>query len=125
MLMAERIFEGDDEMTGFRILLIIGWAALGWITFQAGHQLGWDKAGDVFLGDLSHPWRAQFNIDFGIHLLLVAAWMIWSASNRVLGVVFGVLAIIGGGMFTLAYLLVRSIQTGGNMRAVLLGRHYA
>jgi hypothetical protein len=108
----------------FRFALILAWLALGWVTFQAGQQLGWDKAGDVFLGDLSHPWRAQFNVDFGLHLLLVAAWMIWSASNRALGLAFAVLAVLGGGMFTLAYLFVRMMQTGGNIRAVLLGRHY-
>jgi hypothetical protein len=111
-------------LNSIRFILVATWLVLAWVTFQAGQQLGFDKAGDYFFGDLSHPWRAQFNTDFGIHLLLVAAWFVWSASNRALGTVFAVLAVLGGDLFTLAYLLVRSIQTGGNLRAVVLGRHF-
>jgi hypothetical protein len=111
-------------MTLFRAALVIAWLALGWITLQAGQQLGLDKAGDFFFGDMAHPWRAQFNVDFGFHLLLVAAWMIWSASNRALGLLFGLLAVTGGAMFTLAYLFVQTFRTDGNIKAVILGRHY-
>jgi uncharacterized integral membrane protein len=108
----------------FRIALAIGWLVMAWVTLQAGQQLGLDQAGDFFFGDMAHPWRAQFNIDFLLHLLLVGAWMIWSNANRALGLVFALLAVTGGAVFTFAYLLVRTVQTRGNLKQVLLGRHY-
>lgn len=108
----------------FRAMLAVAWVILLWVTVSAGQQLGFDKAGDFFFGDMAHPWRAQFNTDFGFHLLLVAAWMVWSAKNRVLGILFGVLSIMGGGLFTFVYLLIASIKAHGDMRAVALGRHF-
>jgi hypothetical protein len=111
-------------MTLFRAALVIAWLAMMWVTLQAGQQLGFDKADHFFFGDMAHPWRAQFNIDFGFHLLLVAAWMIWSASNRALGLLFGLLAVLGGAVFTFAYLLVQTFKHGGNIKAVILGRQY-
>jgi hypothetical protein len=108
----------------FRIALAIGWLVIAWLTLQAGQQLGFDKVGETFFGDMAHPWRAQFNIDFLLHLLLVGAWMIWSNANRALGLLFALLAATLGAVFTFAYLLVRTVQTGGNLKQVLLGRHY-
>jgi hypothetical protein len=108
----------------FRIALAIGWLVIAWVTIQAGQQLGFDKVGALFFGDMAHPWRAQFNIDFLLHLLLVGTWMVWSNANRALGLVFALLAATGGAMFTFAYLLIRSFQTGGNIKQILLGRHY-
>lgn len=107
-----------------RVALAAMWLALFYVTLHAGQALGWDKAGDVFFGDMAHPWRAQFNVDFGFHLLVVAAWMAWHASSRWLGALFVVLAVLGGGVFTFLYLLVQSVRLRGNVAAVLLGRHY-
>jgi hypothetical protein len=111
-------------MTVFRIALAAGVLVTAWLTLQAGQQLGLDKAGDFFFGDMAHPWRAQFNMDFSLHLLLVGAWMFWSNANRALSVLFALLAVTGGALFTFSYLLIRCFQTGGNIKAVLLGRHY-
>lgn len=108
----------------FRLALAVMWLGLLYVSIQAGQALGWDQAGDVFFGDMGHPWRAQFNIDFGFHLLLVAAWMAWHAQSRLLGLVFAVLSVMGGGVFTFAYLLIQSIRLRGNIPALLLGRHY-
>ena len=108
----------------FRLALAAAWLVLLWVTIQAVRKLGFDKAGDFFIGDMSHPWRAQFNTDFSFFLLLVAAWMFWSSKNHALGVVFALLSIVGGGLFTLPYLLIATFRTDGNMRAVLLGRHF-
>lgn len=107
-----------------RIALAIGWLAVAWFTYQAGQQLGLDKAGDFFFGDMAHPWRAQFNVDFLVHLLLIAVWMVWHNANRALGLLFALFAVTGGAVFTFAYLLGRSVQYKGNIKQVLLGRHY-
>jgi hypothetical protein len=111
-------------LTIFRGALLVAWLVLVWITILAGQKLGFDKAGDFFFGDMAHPWRAQFNMDFGFHLLLVAAWMIWSSKNRVLGLLFGLLAITCGAVFTFAYLFAQTFRNDGNINAVILGRHY-
>lgn len=109
----------------FRLALAAAWLLLLWVTIEAGRRLGFDKAGDFFIGDMAHPWRAQFNTDFSFFLLLVAAWMIWSARNRALGTLCAILSVIGGGLFTFAYLLIASYRTDGDIRAILLGRHAA
>lgn len=111
-------------MNLFRLALAAMWLVLLYVSVQAGQALGWDQVGDIFFGDMAHPWRAQFNIDFGFHLLLVAAWMAWHAHSRLLGAAFAVLAVMGGGLFTFAYLLVQTIRQHGNIAAVLMGRHY-
>lgn len=108
----------------FRLALAAMWLRLLYVTVHAGQVLGWDQAGAFFFGDLGHPWRAQFNTDFFFVLLLIAAWMLWHARSRLLGLAFAVLSVMGGGLFTFAYLLVQSFRTKGNIAAVLLGRHY-
>lgn len=108
----------------FRLVLAAMWLRLLYVTVHAGQTLGWDQAGDFFFGDMAHPWRAQFNTDFFFFLLLIAAWMVWHARSRALGVLFAVLSVMGGGLFTFAYLLLQSFRTNGNLAAVLLGRHY-
>jgi hypothetical protein len=109
----------------FRAALLAAWIVIMVVTIKAGQALGFGKAGDFFFGDMSHPWRAQFNTDFGFHLLLVATWLVWSARNWALGVVFAVLAIMGGCAFTLPYILIQTFLKNGNIKAVVLGRHSA
>jgi hypothetical protein len=107
-----------------RVMLAIGWMIVAWATFRAGSTLGLGVAGDIFFADLSHPWRGQFNLDFLGHLLLVAAWLVWSASSRTLGIAYGLLAILGGGLFTFAYLLVQTFRQDRTIASLVLGRNY-
>jgi hypothetical protein len=106
-----------------RVVLAIGWLVVAWATFRAGSTLGLGVAGDIFFADLNHPWRGQFNLDFLGHLLLIAAWLAWSASSRALGILYAMLAILGGGLFTFAYLFILSFRHHGNIAAIVLGRH--
>lgn len=105
----------------FRLALIAGWVFVLALSVTAVREMGFDAAGDFYFGDFAHPWRAQFNGDFGMHLLLVAAWMVYRTKGLVLGLLSGLLAICLGGVFTLAYLLVVSIRAKGDMGKVLLG----
>lgn len=107
-----------------RGLLVAAWLVVAWATFRAGNTLGLGVAGDIFFADLSHPWRGQFNLDFLGYLLLVAVWLIWSASNRALGIVYAMLAVLGGGLFTFAYLFIQSFRHQGSIAALVLGRNY-
>lgn len=108
--------------TVFRLLLCAGWVLLLFVSIHAVRAMGLGGAGAVFMGDFAHPWRAQFNTDFSLYLLLAGAWLIYRARSWGLGLVWAVLAINLGALFTLAYLLVVSIQAKGDMRQVLLGR---
>ncbi len=106
-----------------RLLLVIGWVATAWATVRAA-GMGLGLAGDFFFGDMSHPWRGQFNIDFLVHLILVALWLWRTEKNRMLAPLVGLLAIMGGALFTFAYLLVRSYGGDGTISHLLLGRHH-
>jgi hypothetical protein len=108
-------------LTGFRVALGIAWAVLFTVSVHAVQSMGVNAAGAVFIGDFAHPWRAQFNTDFTIHLLLAAAWMIYRSRSWLVGVVCAILAINLGGVFTLAYLLVATFQAKGDFAIVLLG----
>ena len=105
----------------FAAVLCAAWAVLLWVSVHAVTSMGIGAAGAVFVGDFAQPWRAQFGTDFSIHLLLVAAWMVWRSRFWPLGLICGVLAINFGGLFTLAYILVAMVRSQGDMRLVLLG----
>jgi hypothetical protein len=107
----------------FRLALCVAWLVLFWVSYQAVSRMGFGAAGSVFIGDFAHPWRAQFNTDFGLHLLLVAAWMIYRSRSWIIGLICALLAVNVGGVFTLAYLLMVSFLVKGDMRRLLLGRH--
>ena len=109
-------------VTIFRLSLCVAWVVLLAVTVRAVTQGGLGAAGDVFFGDFAHPWRAQFNADFALYLVLVAAWIVYRSRSRLVGLVFAVLAINLGGLFTLAYLLLASFEAKGDVRKLLLGR---
>jgi hypothetical protein len=106
----------------FRLALCVAWVVLFWVSFRAVSRMGFGAAGGVFIGDFAQPWRAQFNADFALHLLLIATWLVYRARSWWVGLIWAVLAINLGGVFTLAYLLVVSFQTKGDIRELLLGR---
>ena len=107
--------------TAFCVFLAVGWLLTLYVSVHAISTMGAGAAGQVFFGDMSHPWRAQFNTDFAMHLLLVAAWMIYRSKSWVVGLICGVLAINLGAVFTFGYLLVAALRAKGDMRKVLLG----
>ena len=115
---------GQAMRTGlnvFRLFLALGWALMLYVTVKAITTLGTNAAGATFFGDMAHPWRAQFNSDFGFHLLLVAAWFIYRDRSWLRGIVFGLLAINLGSIFTFAFLFIETFRTNGDMRRLLLG----
>jgi hypothetical protein len=108
-------------MKAFNVLVIILWLLIVGITWRALHALGSD-GGMVFVSDFSHPWRAQFNTDFSIHLLLFAIWVFWREKSKIVGLVAALLCVLGG-MFTLLYLLLAAYRAQGDVKKLLLGVH--
>lgn len=111
-------------MTIVRTLLGLGWLVVAWATWRAVGAMGMGAAGDVFTADLAHPWRGQFNLDFLSHLLLAGVWLGWTAKNKLAALPVAIAAVLGGGLFTFAYLIVRSFGGDGSLAHLLLGRQH-
>ncbi|MDO7843782.1 hypothetical protein [Sphingomonas immobilis] len=97
----------------FSIAAAVAWIVLFYFSAQAVAAMGLNAAGPTFFAQFGHPWRAQFGADFTIHLLFAAAWMIWRSPSWILGIVFAVLAINFGALFTLPYILIAAWRGGG------------
>ena len=108
-------------MQGLRLFVLAAWVVLLAVTWRAAAELGLG-AGNVFFSDFSHPWRAQFNADLSLHLLLFAVWVFWRERSKPLGVVCAVLCVLGG-IFTFLYFLVALYRARGDARVLLLGAH--
>ncbi len=100
----------------------VAWAVLCYITVHAVQTMGLAALMDSFNGGFADPWRAQFNIDLIIYLLLAAAWMVWRAHSRWTGIVFALLAVNLGSLFILPVLVFAVIRTG-SVKGAVLGRH--
>lgn len=105
------------------MLLIISAVIIFAITFLVTTSNGanWPS---VFFGDiLELNWLSQFNVDFLIHLFLLATWITWREGFTAKGYFFGFLSIFLGGMFGFLYILYASVQAKGDPKALLLGEH--
>ena len=105
-----------------RIGLVIAWALLAFITWRAIALMGSDGS-YIFLADFAQPWRAQFYVDFILHVVLVASWIVWREPSKIIGVICALGCLAGGALVTLLYVLVTSFRAGGDMRILLLGKH--
>ena len=108
---------------GLRVALALAWVVVLLVTVHAstaGGPNGWIGA---FQDGLRQPWPAQFDTDFTVHLVLMAGWLASRARTLALGLLWAVLALLGGSLFSLLYLFVVSFQVGGDWRLYLLGRH--
>lgn len=77
----------------------------------------------VFFGDMAGMgWAGQFNLDFMGMLILSALWVGWRHRFSAGGIVLALLALLGGTPFLCVYLLIESVRSGGDVRAMLLGR---
>lgn len=108
-------------MNALKVLLVALWIALVGITIYAVQTLG-SAGGMVFVTDFQHPWRAQFNTDFSIHLALLIVWVVWREKSKPVGLLSGLLCLMGG-LFTLLYLLVAVQRANGDPKKFLLGVH--
>lgn len=108
-------------MKAFQFLLVVLWVLMIGITWRALHLLG-SEGGMVFVTDFLHPWRAQFNTDFFLHLLLFATWVFWREKSKAVGLVCALLCMLGG-MFTFLYLAIAVYLAKGDVKTLLLGAH--
>ena len=109
-------------MRVFQSLLILFLLGIIGYTLTAGSNHGWDL-GSVFFGELtSFSWSGQFNYDFLCYLTLSAIWVAWRARFSAGSILLAACAQILGILFFAPYLLYLTIQTKGDMKALLLGK---
>ena len=108
-------------MTAFRAFLILLWAIIALYTgvVIANHGLGLIP---IFFGDMAKmTWPGQFNLDFMTLLMLSGLWVSWRHNFSLAGLALGLIAAVGGAAFLTLYLFVVSLQTKGDVKAMLLG----
>ena len=106
-------------------MLILLWLLIAGYTVIviANHGIG---LLEVFFGDMAAlGWPGQFNLDFLSLLMLSGLWVAWRHRFSGSGLALGMLALVGGGLFLTAYLLVVSVQAGGDTKELLLGKSRA
>ena len=79
------------------------------------------SGGNIFFSDFSHAWRAQFNTDLSLHLILFAIWVFWRENSKLVGLVCALLCVLGG-LFTFLYLAIAAYRAR-DARSLLLGVH--
>ena len=112
-------------MTALRLFLLVSTVVIYLFTYLAiaSHGINWPA---VAVGDIvSLNWRSQFDIDFVIHLLLLASWISWREGFSLKGHFFGFLSIVMGGMFSFPYLIYATYLANGDPRGILLGNRRA
>ena len=112
--------EGAFAMLAFRSFLVAIWLIVAAVTLWALSEMGLLAYPRTFIGDLSHPWRAQFYSDLSAHLFLVAGWILYRERSRTIGLLFAAATLLLGALFTFPYVLLASLRAG-DARTLLLG----
>ena len=107
-------------MQAFRLFALVVWLVLLVVTWRAVAELG-VSGGNIFFSDFAHPWRAQFDTDLSLHLVLFAVWVFWRETSKPVGLACALLCVLGG-VFTFLYLSVAAWRAR-DARALLLGAH--
>jgi len=110
-------------MKVLRVLLIVATVAIYAITVIASLAQGLNWPAVAMADLLALGWRSQFDIDFIVHLFLLATWVTWREGADARAYIFGFLSIVMGGMFSFPYILYATYKAGGEPKALLLGVH--
>ncbi len=107
----------------FRLVMIFLCLVIYGSTFFVMMVNGVDFLTPFFEALLSGTWQGQFNLDFGMYLLLSALWIMWRSGFSGLSIVLGVLAGSLGMLVFAPYLLWLTRQNKGDFNKLLLGVH--
>ena len=110
-------------MTMLRLFLLVSTIVIYLLTYLAVAAQGINWPAVAFGDILDLNWRSQFDVDFVIHLLLLATWISWREGFSLKGHVYGFLSIVMGGMFSFPYILYAIYMGKGDPKGVLLGDH--
>ncbi len=110
-------------MKVLRVLLVLSTVSIYAITVIASLAQGLNWPAVAIADMFALGWRSQFDIDFIVHLFLLATWVTWREGADARAYIFGFLSIVMGGMFSFPYILYATYKTGGEPKALLLGVH--
>jgi len=108
-------------VTALRMFLLVSSVAIYSLTYFAVAAQGINWPAIALADIIALNWRTQFDIDFIIHLLLLALWISWREGFSLRGHIFGLLSIVLGGMFSFPYLIHATYLAKGDPKGVLLG----
>ena len=72
---------------------------------------------------LDNTWQAHFNTDLLIHTIVFACWIIYREKSKVTGILYGLLSVNLGAIFTILYLIITLIKSKGDSTLFFKGRH--
>jgi len=102
--------------------LVVMWCIFAALCLYVVGTVGWSGASLFFSDIYAGTWRAIYNVDFIIHILLVAGWVAWKEEFSFLGVLTAFFCICGGALFTLWYLFYLSVVNKGDFAKILVGK---
>lgn len=112
------------NLLAYRAALVLGFLLILYVTVHAVTAGGASNAGNVFMAGFAQPWPAQFNTDFGLHLLLIGSWLVFRSRHWALGLLWAFIELNLGTVFLLPFVLITSLQEGGDFRKILLGARF-
>lgn len=112
-------------MTVLRLFLLVSTVVIYGLTYSAVAAQGVNWPAAAFGDIIALNWRSQFDVDFVLHLLLLATWVSWREGFSGKGHVYAVLSIVMGGMFSFPYLIHAIYAAKGDPKAILLGAHHS
>jgi len=110
-------------MKCLRLFLLLSTVAIYLLTIIAVKNYGFNWPAVALNDILSLNWRAQFDIDFIVYLVIFAIWVVWREGGATKAYLLGALSIFLGGMFGFPYIIYASYIARGNPKALLLGVH--
>ena len=111
-------------MRYFKILLLLIWISVVFVTVMSIKNDGLAVAGEVFSNDVAAlGWRAQFNMELLAYMTLMAVWLAWRKSFSIQGIVLGLLCFTVGVTFSALYVLWLTVHHKGEMRKIMMGNN--
>lgn len=110
-------------MTLFRILLSILIVTIYATTLVTMSLNGADFLTAYFSALVSGTWQGQFNLDFGMYLVLSALWIMWRGGFGASVVMIGLAAGLLGMLVFAPYVLWISYKERGDVQQIFLGVH--
>jgi hypothetical protein len=109
-------------MLAFRVLLASIVVLVLAYTGIVSVTQGWNFMPEFFEDIFAMKWPGQFHLDFGCLLLLAGLWLAWRHQFSFTGIVLGLLVLVAGAPLLCTYLFITTIQTDGDVKALLLGK---
>jgi hypothetical protein len=108
-------------LNAFRGILIFAWSVLAAYSAVVIADNGLAFLPTFFADVAAMGWPGRFDLDLACFVALSALWTAWRDDFSATALALAALALVGGAGFLLAYLIVLSLRTDGDLRRMLLG----